>query len=150
DVTITLVREVLEPIWTAKPAFARAIQGNLAQLFEYAEFYELRTGNPARGIQRYLPKQAEGGHRKALPYEQMPAFVAKLREYQSTHSWHHDTLDREPLLAARAEGKSFAKIGIEFGMPQETARYRCLTQAPFDNNKLRAYALEFLILTGPP
>ena len=115
DMNIALVRQVLDPIWTAKPTLAREIQSTLARLFEYAEFYELRTGNPARGIQKYLPQQAEGGHRKALPYEQMPAFVAQLREYQAARSWHRDTVDREPVLAARAEGKSFAKIGREFG-----------------------------------
>jgi integrase len=150
DMNIALVRKVLDPIWTTKPTLARAIQGNLAQLFEYAEFYELRTGNPARGIQKYLPRQAASGHRKALLYEQMPAFVAQLREYQAVRPWHRSAADREQLLAARAEGMSFAKIGREFGMTKGTARHRCTTQRPLDYRKLRAYALEFLILTGPP
>lgn len=66
DVTVALVRKVLDPIWNVKPTLARAIQADLAQLFEYGEFYDLRTGNPARGIQKYLPKQAERGHRKGI------------------------------------------------------------------------------------
>jgi len=150
DVNIALVRKVLDPIWTAKPVVARVIQGTLARLFEYAEFFEWRTGNPARGIQKYLPKQAEGGHRKALPYEQMPAFVAQLREYQAARSWHRGAADHEAVLAARAEGKSFAQICREFGMTAGTAWRRCMTPGPLDCRKLGAYALEFLILTGPP
>jgi integrase len=150
DMNIALVRKVLDPIWTTKPTLAREIQKTLAQLFEYAEFYELRTGNPARGIQKYLPKQAEGGHRKALPYEQMPAFVAQLREYQAARPWHRGAADRDALRAAHAEGKSFAQIGREFGITMGTARHHCTTQPLLDYRKLRAYALEFLILTGPP
>ena len=110
----------------------------------------MRTGNPARGIQKYLPKQPEGGHRKALPYEQMPAFVALLREYQAARPWHRGAADREALRAARAEGKSFVEIGRKFGITKGIARHSCTTQPPLDYLKLRAYALEFLILTGPP
>jgi integrase len=150
DINVALVRQVVDPIWTAKPTLAREIQATLARLFEYAEFYELRTGNPARGIQKYLPKQAEGGHRKTLPYEQMPAFVARLREYQAARPWYRGTADREALRAARAEGKSVAQISREFGIKSGTAWWRCMTKASLDYRKLRAYALEFLILTGPP
>jgi len=148
DVTIALVREVLDPIWIVKPTLAQEIQKTLAQLFEYAEVYGLRAGNPARGIQKYLPKQARGGHRKALPYQQMPALVAGLREIQA-RPWHRG-VDREAVHAARAEGKSFGQIGREFGTTAQAARKLYVTQRPLDYGKLRAYALEFLILTGPP
>lgn len=150
DINIALVRQVLDPIWTDKPTLAREIQSTLARLFEYAEFYELREGNPARNIQKYLPKQAASGHRKDLPYEQMPAFIAQLRQYQAARPWHNNTVDREPLLAARAEGKSLSQIAKEFGITPGTAWWHCTAPPSFDYRKLRAYALEFLILTGPP
>ncbi len=150
DINIALVRQVLDPIWTDKPTLAREVQSILARLFEYAEFYELREGNPARNIQKYLPKQRAGGHRKDLPYEQMPAFIAQLRQYQAARPWHSNEADRELLLAARAEGQSFSQIGRDFGINSRTVWWLCTTPAPFDYRKLRAYALEFLILTGPP
>jgi len=149
DMNVALVRNVLDPIWTAKPAVAREIQQFLAGLFDYAEFYELRTGNPARGIQKYLPKQAKGGHRKALPYQEMPAFIAQLREYQNARPWYRGT-DREALRAARAAGKSFGQIGREFGITPQAARKLYVTKRPLDYGKLCAYALELLILAGPP
>jgi integrase len=150
DINIALVRQVLDPIWLDKPTLARDIQGTLARLFEYAEFYELREGNPARNIQKYLPKQAPSGHYRDLSYEQMPTFVAELREYQAARPWHRNTANREPLLAARAEGKSFSQISRDFGINHGTVWWLCTAPPALDYRKLRACALEFLILTGPP
>jgi integrase len=151
DVNISLVRQVLDPIWTLKPTLARIIQGDLARLFEYAEFYGLRQGNPARGIQKYLPKQREGSHRKDLPYEEMPQFIVQLRDYQNARAWYRSNVDkRQPILDAVAVGKSFAQIGRDLGINSGTVWWLATQPAPIDFRKLRAYALEFLILTGPP
>jgi integrase len=152
DVNVGLVRQVLDPIWTEKPTLARNIQGDLARLFEYAEIYELRVGNPARGLQNYMPTQRAATHRKDLPYEDMPTFISELRKYQVRHPWYRRNVDRAAVVASHAAGKSYRQIGVEFGIAVDTVWRMCCPDKPGTLNfrKLRAYALEFLILTGPP
>jgi integrase len=158
DVFITdappLIEGVLAPIWKKKPAIAVELRRRLAQLFDYAtEVYGIQVANPARFVQKYLGKQKALGHRKSLPYEQMPEFMRKLREFKSKpHPIHRTDLDRAGIIAARAGGMKFREIAQKFGAPHETARYICITGKTklIDYQLVRARALEFLILIGAP
>jgi integrase len=154
DVTVGQIRRVLEPIWLTKPATAVRVQSHLSSMFDYAEFYEMRQGNPAKGITKFLPKQPEGGHHNGLSYEDIPQFVAQLRQYQNTSQWFSGRCNPIgfEIIAARKAGKSHTEIAKEFGIARQrskyySARYRHRNH-PLNHLRIKAFAVEFLLLTG--
>ena len=83
------VLEVLQPLWQTVPETASRLRGRIENVLDAAKAKGFRTGeNPARWrghLALLLPKRERltRGHHAALPYDQMPAFMAKLREGQS-------------------------------------------------------------------
>lgn len=80
------VLEVLKPIWLTKPETAGRLRGRIERVLDAASAKGHRTGqNPAlwRGhLANLLPKRKKlsRGHHAAMAYEDVPAFVADLRE----------------------------------------------------------------------
>lgn len=80
------VLAVLEPIWRAKPETAGRVRGRIEAILDAARARGHRQGeNPARWrghIAQMLPARSRlsRGHHKALPYADVPAFVADLRQ----------------------------------------------------------------------
>jgi integrase len=79
-----LVLKVLEPIWLTTPETARRIRGRVEAVLDSAKVRGYREGeNPARWrahLDKTLSKRAPAPkHHAAIPYAQMPAFVAELR-----------------------------------------------------------------------
>jgi integrase len=77
---------VLKPIWTEKPETASRLRGRIEVVLDAARAAGHRTGeNPARWkghLAQLLSKRQKltRGHHAALPYADVPAFVARLRE----------------------------------------------------------------------
>lgn len=89
-----LVLKVLEPIWTQKPETATRVRNRMELILEWARSRGLREGeNPARwrGRLRFqLPPRSKVRrvkHHAAIPYHELPAFMAQLREHQSIGAW---------------------------------------------------------------
>lgn len=81
------IRRVLDPIWTEKPETASRLRGRIEAVLAYATVHGWRSGdNPARwqGFldQIYAPKTAVRAvqHHPALPWREIPAFMAELRD----------------------------------------------------------------------
>ena len=81
--------KVLEPIWTAKPETASRVRGRIESILDFAKARGYRDGeNPARWrghLDKLLParsKVREVEHHAALPYAELPAFLASLREQE--------------------------------------------------------------------
>lgn len=80
------VLEVLKPIWLTKPETAARLRGRIERVLDAAKAKGHRSGqNPAlwRGhLDNLLPKRRKlsRGHHAAMPYEDVPAFFADLRE----------------------------------------------------------------------
>lgn len=76
------ILKVLSPIWTTKPETARRVRQRMSAVMDWAKAAGHRTGeNPVDGVAKGLPKQAERAqHHAAMPYSEVPAFVARLRE----------------------------------------------------------------------
>ncbi|WP_322894283.1 MULTISPECIES: tyrosine-type recombinase/integrase [unclassified Yoonia] len=85
DITTDDVLRILKPIWTGKHETATRVRGRIERLLDAASATGLRTGgNPARWkghLENLLPKvsSAERGHHAALPWKDLPAFIADLR-----------------------------------------------------------------------
>jgi integrase len=84
-VDMGLVLKVLEPIWTAKPETASRVRGRLESILDFAKVRGERDGeNPARWrghLDKLLPahsKVRQVEHHAALPYAELPAFLASL------------------------------------------------------------------------
>jgi integrase len=87
EIVMEDILEVLEPIWATKTETASRLRGRLEWILASATTRKLRSGiNPAlwRGfLQTILPapnKIKKVEHHKALPYRQVAALIADLRE----------------------------------------------------------------------
>jgi integrase len=74
------VLRALSPIWLSKPETARRVRQRIKTVLDWAKAAGYRTGdNPVEGVNRGLPRQNEKrSHFAAIPYSDVPAFVAKL------------------------------------------------------------------------
>jgi len=81
-----LVMKVIEPLWTTVPETASRLRGRIESVLDWATVRGYRQGdNPARWrghLDNLLPargKVRRVNHHAALPYAELPAFMASLR-----------------------------------------------------------------------
>ena len=85
EVDTEAVLKVLQPIWTKIPETASRLRGRIENVLDAAKAKGYRSGeNPAqwRGhLKALLParQKLKRGHHAALPYDDLPAFMAELR-----------------------------------------------------------------------
>jgi integrase len=113
-VDTALVLKVLEPIWTVKPETAGRVRGRMESILDWAKVRGYRAGeNPARWrghLDKLLPvrsKVRRVEHHAALPYAELPGFLASLREQEGIAA---RALEFAILTAART-GESAARWG---------------------------------------
>jgi integrase len=84
------VLAVLKPIWTTKAETASRVRGRIEKVLDAAKAKGFREGeNPARWrghLDHLLPRPSKlaRGHHAAMPYEDVAAFIAKLRKRQAS------------------------------------------------------------------
>jgi integrase len=84
-ITTEDVLAVLKPVWTAKAETAGRLRGRIEKILDAAKAKGHRTGeNPARWrghLDHLLPKRQklQRGHHAAMPWKDVPAFIARLR-----------------------------------------------------------------------
>jgi integrase len=81
-----MIMKVLDPIWSTKTETAARLRGRIEAVLDWATVRGYRQGeNPARWrghLERALPPRAKTQrvqHHPALPYQDLPAFMADLR-----------------------------------------------------------------------
>jgi integrase len=91
------VLAVLRPIWFEKPETAKRVLQRMRKVFGSAIVRGLRTSaNPTDGVADELgTKHRKVEHHRALPYAEVPGFLAKL---QATNSWPATKLAYEWLI----------------------------------------------------
>jgi integrase len=84
------IMKILQPIWNTKTETASRVRGRIEKVLDRARALKLRTGdNPARWkghLDHLLPKRSQVApveHHAALPYKDLPAFMAALRKRDS-------------------------------------------------------------------
>lgn len=89
DIELAHVLEVLRPIWSTKTETASRLRGRIEAILGYASVHEWRKGeNPAqwRGLlDKVLPqpdKLKKRNHFPAMPVEDVPGFMSRLRAVQ--------------------------------------------------------------------
>jgi integrase len=84
------VLAVLKPIWMTKAETASRVRGRIEKVLDAAKAKGFRDGeNPARWrghLDHLLPRPSKlaRGHHAAMPYEDVAAFIAKLRGREAT------------------------------------------------------------------
>jgi integrase len=91
DIDTGLICQVLEPIWTTKPETAGRVRGRIESILDWAKVSGYRSGeNPARwkgNLDKLLPKLSrvrKVKHHAAMSYDQLPAFMVKLRQQKGS------------------------------------------------------------------
>jgi integrase len=86
DIDVGLVLKCIEPIWTEKPDTAGRVRGRIEAVLDWAAARGYRTrDNPAQWkghLDKVLPPRrqiARVQHHAALPYPEIPAFMADVR-----------------------------------------------------------------------
>lgn len=84
------VLQILKPIWTEKTETAKRVQGRVENILDFAAAHKYRdAANPARWrghLDMLLPKPSRVKtirHHPAMPYEDVPAFMAELSANKS-------------------------------------------------------------------
>ena len=90
EITTVDISALLRPIWREKPEVARKLYPAIRRVFEAARIrlrddHGIMFDNPAswadlKAVGFEAPKQLTRGRHPSLPYPQMPAFMAALRE----------------------------------------------------------------------
>jgi integrase len=122
-VDVGLVMKALEPIWTAKPETASRVRGRVESVLDWAISRGYRQGeNPARWrghLENLLPKKSKVRrveHHAALPYREVAAFLAELRQQEGVAA---RALEFAILTAARTGeviGAKWSEIDFEAGL----------------------------------
>jgi len=96
---------VLQPIWGRIPETASRLRGRIEAVLDYGKANGLRSGeNPAawRGhLALILPKRGKltRGHHAAMPYHDIPEFIAKLQELRhDVEKWIDPSMRTRPRL----------------------------------------------------
>jgi integrase len=86
-VDISLMIKILEPVWTSRTETASRLRGRIEKVLDWAKVRGFRQGeNPARWqghLNKLLPARSKlksTKHHPAIPFPEMPAFMAELRE----------------------------------------------------------------------
>ena len=116
------VLSVLKPLWTTRPETASRLRGRIEAVLAASTANGHRQGpNPAQWrnhLDRLLPKRTKlsKGHHAAMPFEELPSFVAKLRENKSMSAL---ALEFTILTAARSGevyGAQWAEFDLKAGI----------------------------------
>lgn len=118
-VTTEHVLAILKPLWTKVPETASRLRGRMEKVLDAAKAKGHRTGeNPARWrghLDHLLPKlpKLTRGHHKAMPYQNVPDLIDRLRNTGSVSS---SCLEFTILTAARsgeAMGMRWSEVDLE-------------------------------------
>ena len=113
------VLSVLQPIWGRIPETASRLRGRIEAVLDYAKANGLRSGeNPAawRGhLALILPKRGKltRGHHAAMDYRDLPKFIARLRETETSPCFALEFLILTAGRAGEVLGATWDEIGLE-------------------------------------
>ncbi len=124
EIDTEAVLGVLQPIWTKTPETASRVRGRIENVLDAARargFIPQDRANPARWrghLDKLLAKRTKltRGHQAAMPYEQVPAFVERLRKREAMAAL---CLELTILTACRSQEFPTGPVGR--GRPREKA-----------------------------
>lgn len=113
------VLEVLKPVWAKRPETASRLRGRIEAVLNAAKAKGHRSGeNPAlwRGhLDHLLPKRQKlsRGHHKAMPYKEVAAFVADLRQRKAVTAYALEFLILTAARSGEVMGATWGEIDLK-------------------------------------
>ena len=115
-ITTPMVCKFLDPIWAETPETASRIRGRIEQVLDWAKVRGYREGeNPAAwaGHLKHVYETAEGGSYAAMPYTDVPAFVARLREREGVSARALEFLILTAARSGEVRGAEWSEINLD-------------------------------------
>jgi integrase len=79
------IRDAVAPIWHSKPDMARKVRVRIGMVLNFAHGEGWRAGEaPVRAVSLLLAKQPAAGNFPSMPYKEVPAFIARVRDKPET------------------------------------------------------------------
>lgn len=89
------IRDMLAPIWAELSYMSRKVRGRVATVLNYTHSKGWRASEaPNKSVTMGLARQTLGGNYAAIPYTDVPAFVAALS--RKTDGWKESVAVRDP------------------------------------------------------
>lgn len=109
------VRDALVAIWLDKPETARRVRQRIVAVMDWAIAKGYRTAPlPIAAMNKSLPKvKAKPVHHSALPYADVPAFVAKLRERELVGRLAFEALVLTAARSGEIRGALWSEVDLE-------------------------------------
>jgi integrase len=138
------IRDVLAEIWLEKPETARRVRQRIGAVLDWAYSKGYReTEAPMRSLSKGLPRQPKTtAHHAAMPYADVPAFLARLRERES---WGRLALEAAVLTAARSgeiRGALWSEVDLDnslWTVPAERMKAGKVHVVPLSPTALRVF-----------
>lgn len=120
-ITTADIKRILNPIWTTKHETATRVRGRIESIIDWATAHELRTGeNPARWkghLEHLLAKSTAetraDEHHAALPYAEIPAFMAALARQEGMSRWALEFLILTACRTSEVTGATWTEIDFD-------------------------------------
>jgi integrase len=118
DVEGPAVRDVLVAIWLTKPETARRVRQRIATVIDWAIAKGYRTTPiPMTALSKSLPKsRVKAVHHTALPYTDVPQFIARLRERESIGRLALETAILTATRSGEVRLATWSEIDVERGV----------------------------------
>lgn len=119
DIVTDDVLRAVQPLWSTKNETASRLRGRIERVLDYSKAKGWRSGeNPAlwRGhLKNVLPprRKLQRGHHPAMPSNELPAFVARLRESQAMAARALEFLILNASRSSEVLGARWEEINIE-------------------------------------
>jgi len=122
DVELRHVLGILEPIWQTKTETASRVRSRIENILDWATVRGYRSGeNPARWrgrLDKILPKRSavqRVKHHRALPYRDVPAFLAILRERTGVAALAFEFMILTATRTGETRGAKWDEIDVDSG-----------------------------------
>lgn len=115
DIEGPIIRDVIAPIWLTKPETARRVRQRIGAVLDWSYVRGYRkTEAPMRSLAKGLPRQPrQDGHFAAMPYAEVPAFIARLRERVSVGRVALEALILTAARSGEIRGATWSEIDLE-------------------------------------
>lgn len=112
------IRDVLAPIWLAKPETARRVRQRIGAVLDWSYVKGYRKSEaPMRSLSKGLPRQPKkDGHFAAMPYADVPKLVATLRDRVSVGRLALEALILTAARSGEIRGMSWSELVLEGGL----------------------------------
>jgi integrase len=137
------IADCLRPIWTGKPETARQVRGLIIRVLRSARpDGALFIGTLGPAISDRLPRQPEKGRHVAMPYRDLPTFMARLGERRGMGALALRALILTAARSGEIRGAAWGELDLEeavWTVPAERMKGRKVHRVPLSPQAVAAF-----------